>query len=99
MEALVHARFGVSSLEKYERNRRISHKKGLCTTERGRNTKSTIQSTRCTKKKSEGRLSFCAFCGSYVLLVFRSRPVVQSHKKAQRSRKRCVFCGFLWLIF
>ena len=29
---------------------------GLCTTERGRNTKSTIQSTRCTKKKSEGRL-------------------------------------------
>src|SRR2546428_785441 len=29
-------------------------------------------------KKEERRTSFCAFCGSYVLLVFRSRSVVQS---------------------
>ena len=29
-------------------------------------------------KKEERRTSFCAFCGSYVLLMFRSRSVVQS---------------------
>src|SRR5436309_16013424 len=36
-------------------------------------------------KKEERRTSFCAFCGSYVLLVFRSRPVVQSPSSRRRG--------------
>src|SRR5436309_5647192 len=36
-------------------------------------------------KKEERKTSFCAFCGSYVLLVFRSRPVVQSRALQRRG--------------
>jgi len=44
-------------------------------------------SERKMHKKEERRTSFCAFCGSYVLLVFRSRSVVQSPSSQRLSEE------------